>query len=262
MSHNHLLREHIANNDHFCLLSARLSYNSCCIECWNNQFTRTPVLWAPAERRWHHMGAFMQWRHLFKQPSRWKINVEVDNSLYIKRKDTRTKKGLWPDHREDEKIKTRCYLDPESRCGFWHLVSPWWDPVPVCNPLHRRQTGRTTRPSNVKTQAHKRWADQLWSFFSIIQTNVSDCASPVSWLVLLWRRGRRRRTPDAAEHDRNVSTTTSISKTFVWMYIAMLYCCHRTFMSSLRPKLNLTKNQNNMPANITFRTLLRLPIPA
>lgn len=70
---------------------------------------------------------------------------------------------------------------------------------------------------------------------------------------------------DTRQHEHHSISSNNLCveriMSVVWKLCrVILFLC--TLMSRLRPKLNLTKNQKSMPANITFSTLPRLPIPA
>lgn len=147
------------------------------------------------------------------------------------------------------------------------------DRRPRCSPLHRRRIGRRKKPSNTHMDTfytQHSGSSYLFVWWQKLYIGLLFCplnTLPASWWVRPWRTFQRRRTLDTErgvirnghEHQivsqRAEFTATCIMSTFI-------YACCLTLRSRLRPKLNLTRNQNIMPANISLTTFLMPPIPA
>lgn len=98
-------------------------------------------------------------------------------------------------------------------------------------------------------------------FFILSENFGHDVRSlPAFYSALLWRIVQMRRTLDTDNKDSWGSLSIQAFTVTVWILFSAIF--GYTLMSRLRPKLNLTKNQNIMPANISLMMFPMPPIPA
>lgn len=98
---------------------------------------------------------------------------------------------------------------------------------------------------------------------AILQTRDIHKTVPAFLSVHPWRRNQRRKTLDTKDREEGEKKEVVREVFILCVYVYISVCVSLfTLISRSRPKLNLTRNQNIIPANSILTMLATPPTPA